>query len=173
MKSIARTKLFILLILASYNSISQSPEQLNVTVLKSENDSDSYCVYRVSIKNASDSTVCILHSMFIDLTSSATQELALYQQTKAKEYYSFKYSMRDTLYTFESLPYRAECILPYQTLEFKIRVRQALKKRDQQLSFEYLYEPDFCYNSFMKAMQKMTTWYLKFERLEKIIELPL
>ncbi|MBS1643400.1 MAG: hypothetical protein JST36_00030 [Bacteroidetes bacterium] len=110
--------------------------------------------------------------MFIDLTSSAPQGLALYQQDKAKEYYSFQYSIRDTLYNFESLPYRAECILPYQTLGFKIRVRQSLKKKDQQLSFEYLYEPDFRYNSFMKAMQKMTTWYLKYKRLEKIIELP-
>jgi hypothetical protein len=159
--------------LASYTSIGQPAEQLKVAVLRSDSSGDSCCVYRVTIKNASDTTVCILHSMFINLTSSVPQGLALYQQDKTKEYYSFHYSMKDTLYTFESLPYRAECILPYQTLEFTIKVRQALKKKDQQLSFEYLYEPDFCYNSFMKAMQKMTTWYLKYKRLEKIIELPL
>ena len=111
--------------------------------------------------------------MFINLTSSAPQGLAVYQRDNAKAYYSFHYSMRDTLYSFESLPYRAECILPYQTLEFKIRVKQALNKKDQEVSFEYLYAPDFCYNGFMKAMQQMTTWYLKFKLLHKIIELPL
>jgi hypothetical protein len=173
MKFITRTKLFLLLMLASYTSIGQPAEQLKVAVLRSESNGDSCCVFSVAIKNASDTTVCILHSMFINLTSSVPQGLALYQQGKTEEYYSFHYSMKDTLYTFESLPYRAECILPYQTLEFKIRVRQALNKKNQQLSFEYLYAPDFCYSNFMKAMQQMTTWYLKFKRQEKIIELPL
>jgi hypothetical protein len=167
------TKLLLLLILAGYNSFGQSAEQLKVTVLKAESNIDSCCIYSVAIKNASDTTVCILHSMFMDFTNSEPQGLALYQHDKGKEYYSFQYSTRDTLYTFESLPYRAECILPYQTLQFKLRVKQGLNKKDQQLSFEYLYAPDSCYNIFMKAMQKMTTWYLKYKRQEKIIELPL
>jgi hypothetical protein len=110
--------------------------------------------------------------MFMDFTSSESQELALYQYDKSKEYYSSQYSTRDTLYNFESLPYRGECILPHQTLQFKLMVKRGPNKKDRQLSFEYLYMPDFCYNSFMKAMQKMTTWYLKYKRLEKAMELP-
>jgi hypothetical protein len=79
----------------------------------------------------------------------------------------------NTQYTFETLPYRAEGILPYQTLESKVKVRRPLDKKYQQLSFEYLYEPDFCYSSFVKAMQQMTTWYLKFKRVKKTVDLPL
>jgi hypothetical protein len=173
MKSNIRVYLFLLLLLTSCGTFGQSTEQLQVTVLRSESKSDSCCVYNVAIKNKSDTTVCILHSMFINLTSSLPQGLALYQQDEYKEYYSFHYSMRDTLYTFETLPYRAEGILPYQTLEFKVKVRRPLNKKYQQLSFEYLYAPDFCYSSFVKAMQQMTTWYLKFKRLKKTVDLPL
>lgn len=161
--------LFLPLIFASFTSWGQQAEQLKVTLQKSNNDS--CCVYNLSIRNESDSTVCILHSMFMNLTSSEPQGLALYQQSKSKEYYSLHYSVSDTAYNFESVPYRAECILPHQTLGFKIQVYRSVNEKVRQLSFDYLYISDFCYKNLMKDMQKMTTWYLKYKPKEKIMEL--
>lgn len=163
--------LSLVLVVANYISFGQQKEQLQVTILKFEKSSDSSCVYYITIKNASDSIACILHSMFISLTNSKPQGLALYQQSKSKEYYSLHYSFSDTLYNFESLPYRGACILPYQTLSFNVMIAPVTGAKARQLSLEYLYIPDFCYKEFMKDMQQMTTWYLKYKRIEKIMEL--
>src|SRR5688572_26002918 len=110
MKIVLKIRIFILLVLASFISLGQQTDQLKVTLQKS--NSDSCCIYDLAIKNVSDSTVCILHSMFMNLTSSEPQVLALFQQSKSKEYYSLHYSISDTIYNFESVPYKAECILP-------------------------------------------------------------
>jgi hypothetical protein len=172
MNVIIKIKLLILLILLSHISWGQQIEQLRVTLSKLANNEDSCCVYSVIVKNVSDSTVCILHSIFLNLTSNKPQGIAVYQQGKSKVQYSLRYSLSDTAYNFESVPYRAECILPYQTLSFKIIIADTLNEKTKYLNFEYLYTPDFCYKNFMKDMRKMTSWYIKYRRLEKTLELP-
>jgi hypothetical protein len=109
--------------------------------------------------------------MYVNLTSSKPQYLALYQQSKSKEYYSLHYSVSDTEYNYESLPYITECILPHQTLGFKIRINRAFNEKLIQLSFDYLYLPDFCYNNLLREMKEITTWYLKYKPKEKTLEL--
>lgn len=159
-------------ILAGHIGFGQQIRPLQVSILKASTDSG-YAVYEVAINNKSDSVVCVLHSMFISLgDNSQPHGLGLYRKTKSEEYYSLHYSEQDTLYNFESLPYRAECVLPYRSLSFKIRVPYGGSKMKQQFDFEYLYMADFCYKEFVKSMQKMTTWYLKYSRIEKAVQLP-
>ncbi len=38
--------------------------------------------------------------------------------------------------------------------------------------FEYLYLDDLCYKEFVKGSNKMGSWYRKYERLAKVLELP-
>lgn len=166
-----RIFLFLVFILRGFAAFNQSTSDLQVTLLKSEKKSDSCCVYNVTIKNLSDSITCILHSMFMNLKSSEPQGLPLHFQRTLPRFYSLGYSFRDTAFEFESTPYRGEFILPYQSLHFKVKIVPG-NEMGKQLSFEYLYVPDFCYKDFMKDMQQMTTWYRKYKRKEKRMELP-
>jgi hypothetical protein len=166
-----RIFLFLVFMLGGFATFSQSAGELQVTLIKSDKSGDSCCIYNVTINNLSDSVACILHSMFMNLKSSQSQGLPLHFQRTAQRFYSLGYSFRDTAFEFESTPYRGECILPYQSLQFKVMIVPG-NEMGKQLSFEYLYVPDFCYKDFMKDMQQMTTWYLKYKRNEKKIELP-
>jgi hypothetical protein len=166
-----RILLFSVFVLGRLTTISQSTDKLQVTLLKAQPKGDSCCVYNITIKNLSDSVACILHSMFMNLKSTMPHGLPLHFQRNSPRFYSLSYSFRDTTFQLESTPYRGECIFPYQSLQFEVIIVPG-NEMGKQLRFEYLYVPDFCYNAFMKNMQQMTTWYLKYKRKEKIIELP-
>ena len=132
---------------------------------------DSCCTYEIAVKNESDSIVCMLHSLFIDLTTGAPQGVALYQKTEYQNSYSLHYSFKDTLYDFDPIPYKGEWLLPYQTLQFKIRIAP-VEGKQKYLSFECFYLNDFCYRDLMKEMRHVGLWYTKYNRVEKRIELP-
>lgn len=123
MKSI--WKIVVVVILPTLISIAcaaQSVERIRIILEKEDVNNDSCCIYLVTIKNVSDSIVCVLHSMFMDLTSSKPQELALYEQTSSLVYFSMHYSKEDVKYDYESTPSRAEAILPYATLRFRLLI---------------------------------------------------
>jgi hypothetical protein len=148
--------------------------QLEVKVLKSAYTDDA-SVYEVSITNKTDSIACILHSIFLDLTSKRLMGLPLdeYQRVDTSDLFSLEFTYRDTLNTFESTVYRGECILPYQTLNFKVMVTDPPKGRVQKFSFEYFYTSDLCYRQFMQEMKMVGFWYRKYQRLRSATPLPM
>jgi hypothetical protein len=150
----------------------QQKDILSATLAKDDNNKDSCCVYVMSIKNNSDSCLCILHSLFINLTSEKPQGLAVYGSDKKSEQYAFQYSFKDTGYTFEVVPYAGELVLPYQKLVFKIRLLPFKNDKARSIGFEYFYLNDFSYRGFMGQMKKVGSWYYKYKRLKETISLP-
>jgi len=146
---------------------------LSVTLAKDESSKDSCCIYVMSIKNNTDSSLCILHSLFINLTSEKPQGLAVYSWDKKSEEYSFQYSFKDTGYTFEVVPYIGELILPYRKLLFKIRLLPFKNDKTKSVGFEYFYLNDFSYRDFMGQMKKVGSWYYKYNRLKETVPLPI
>jgi hypothetical protein len=145
---------------------------LSVTLTKDYVDKDSCHVYTMSIINNNDSSVCVLHSLFINLTSENPQGLAVYSADTNSEEYRFQYSFKDTGYNFEVVPYLGELILPYQKLTFKIRVLPSKNDKARTISFEYFYLNDFSYRDFMAQMKKVGSWYYKYNRLKEMLSVP-
>ena len=150
----------------------QQKEILSIAIAKDDTNKDSCCIYNMSIKNRSDSTLCILHSIFIRLTLGSPQGLALIKNNNNEENYNFQYSFKDTAYDLESSPFWGELILPHQTLSFKIRILPSNNDKTKHLSFEYLYLNDFSYKKFMGEMKHVGSWYYKYTRMKKSIDFP-
>lgn len=146
--------------------------QLSTSITLLPASADTCCVYQVSIKNITDSIVCILHSMFIDLASSQPKGLPVNDQKLGKVRYSLDQSFRDTLLDAASFPYRGELILPYQSLTFRILLPKVDADRTNLFDFKYIYLKDIQYRQFMREMQKLTSWYRKYEIFEQTLELP-
>jgi hypothetical protein len=160
-------------LLAIYcRTFAQQTDMLSVTLAKDGSHKDSCRLYTMSIKNNSDSSLCILHSLFINLNSEKPQGLAVYGSDKKSEEYRFQYSFKDTGYTFEVVPYLGEMILPYQKLLFKIRLLPFKNEKARSVSFEYFYLKDFSYRDFIGQMKKVGSWYCKYNRLIEKISLP-
>jgi hypothetical protein len=165
-------KVLALLLIISCGTFAQQRDMLSVSLTKSDSGKDSCCIYVMSVKNNSDSSLCLLHSLFINLTSEKPQGLAVYSSDKKSEEYSFQYSFKDTGYTFEVVPYIGELILPYQKLLFKIRLLPFKNDKARTVSFEYFYLNDFSYRDFMAQMKKVGSWYYKYNRLKETLSLP-
>ena len=146
--------------------------RLAVTFTKDETVKDSCCIYNMSIKNRSDSVLCILHSMFMSLTSVQPQVLSVFEKNMDFDDFSFQYSVGDTSYTFEVMPYIGELILPYQQLSFKIKLLWSDGRKPGRLRFEYIYLNDLSYRKFQEEMKQVASWYNKYTRMEKFIDLP-
>ena len=164
--------MLVLLLLIFGRTFAQQKDILSVSLTKSDSSKGSCCVYVMSVKNNSDSSVCLLHSLFINLTSEKPQGLAVYSSDEKSEEYSFQYSFKDTGYTFEVVPYIGELILPYQKLLFKIRLLPFKNDKARTISFEYFYLNDFSYHNFMAQMKKVGSWYYKYNRLKETLSLP-
>ncbi len=163
---------FFILILFNTSILAQPAESLLVTVSKNETVKVGFCVYDVSIQNRSDSIVCILHSIFMNLTTDIPQGLALYIKSKEKEEYSLHRSFEDTTYDAEAMPRKGECVLPHQTLNFKVKILKAANDTPEYLTIQYFYLADLCYESLKTEMKnKVGSWYYKYNRLKKSIKI--
>jgi hypothetical protein len=152
--------------ICGYALFGQNVKKLKVLSIQK----DSCCTYEITLKNESDSIVCILHSLYVNLTSGIPQGLALYQKNEYKDSYSLHYALKDTLYDFDPPAYKGELILPYQILRFKVKTA-FVEKKIVNLSFECFYLNDLCYKDFLKDMKQVGLWFTKYKRVEKIIEL--
>ena len=166
-----RTTSFFILILFNTYVIGQQAETLLINVSKNE-IKDGYCIYDLSVQNKSDSIACLLHSIFIDLTADTPQGLAVYIKGRNKEEYSLHRSFEDTTYDAEAMPRKGECILPHQTLNFKIQILKSRDDRSKYLTVSYFYLTDMCYKDLKKEMKdKVGNWYYKYNRLKQSVKL--
>jgi hypothetical protein len=168
-----RTIFIILFISFSWPGYSQIGDSLMVTAMKEEKLQDNYSLYTVIMKNVSDTPICILHSIFINLFYEPPQKLAVADKTKSADIYSLEYSARDTLFDYEGSinNFNGEIILPLQEIKFKLLLLRTNKERE--LKFEYVQIENFCYPEFKNEIFKNATqWYKKYKRIQRIIELP-
>jgi hypothetical protein len=126
----------------------------------------------MSITNRIDSVLCILRSMFVSLTADTPLVLALDGKNPNFDEFNLGYSAADTGYNFEVTPYLGELILPGQKMSFKIKFLFSERKIPAQVRFQYIYLIDLDYRKLMMEMRKVGTWYNKYNRLEKLIEIP-
>jgi hypothetical protein len=166
-----KTTLLFVLILVNTNIVGQQTETLLINVSKSE-VKDGFYIYDISVQNRSDSIVCMLHSIFVNLTADIPQGLALYIKSKDEEEYSLHRSFEDTTYDAEAMPRKGECILPRQTLNFKIKILQPTNNISKYLTVQYFYLTELCYKDFIKEMKnKVGSWYYKYNRLQKSVKI--
>jgi len=145
---------------------------LQVNISRDEVSDSNFCIYNVLIENKSDSVACLLHSVFMNLTSDAPQGLALFIKNKHRIMYHFRYSFEDTTIIAEVILYKSEIILPHHVLNFKIKTQKVKDNLSKYLTFEYFYPIDFCYSDFIKDMDKAKSkWYLKYDRRKKEIKM--
>lgn len=167
-----RLILFIVLICVSTNVFGQQAETLLVNASKNEISNDGFYVYDISIKSRSDSIVCILHSIFMNLTIDTPQGLAVYIKKKEQEEYSLHLAFEDTTYIAEAMPRKGEFIFPRQTLNFKIKILKPTNDTPKSLTIQYFYLEGMCYGDFKTAMkEKVGSWYYKYNRLKKSVKI--
>jgi hypothetical protein len=162
-------KLPLLLLLA----IDVHGQQSNPLVaLKKDTTINGISIYNMSITNNSDSILCVLRSLFVSLTLDAPQVFAPYGANSDFDDFTLEYSAIDTAHNFEVTPYIGELILPGQKLSFKIELLFSNKKKLGRLRFKYIYLNDLEYRKFMLEMRKVGSWYYKYTRHEKSVDLP-
>jgi hypothetical protein len=127
-------------------------------------------IYDLSIANHTDSILCILCSGFISLTADNPQVLALNGHNPNYDIFNLGYSALDTGYDYEVARYIGELILPGQKMSFKIKLLFSERKIPAQVRFQYIYLIDLDYRKFISEMRKVGTWYNKYNRLTKLIE---
>jgi hypothetical protein len=170
-----KTIILVFLICNCYSLFSQNKESgLLVDVSKSSRNLKGRSFYDIKITNNTDSIVCVLHSLHLNLFSGKPQGLALNNETKEREEYRLYYSFKDTTYDYDasSILYIGECILPGRFLQFTVYVLSTDSKRKKDLGFEYLYLKDFCYREFVSKMQNVGSWYKSYNRLTRNVLLP-
>jgi hypothetical protein len=162
---------FFILFLIGTKIFGQQAESLLVNILKSETK-DSFYICDISVQNKSDSIVCILHSIFMNLTADTTQGIALYFKNKEKQEYSLHRAFEDTTYIAEAIPQKGEVILPHHTLYFKIKILKTANDILKYLTIQYFYLTDLCYEDFKREMKnKVGSWYYKYNRLKKSVKI--
>jgi hypothetical protein len=159
-----------LLISTCGNGFSQTLDTILVTISRDEKPRTD--LYTVTIKNISDTPVCILHSIFINLFYDPPQQLADYKKVNSTELYSLDYAARDTSIDYEGPidNLNGEVILPLQEIKFRLLIPDSNK--DKKLQFEYVRIVHFCYPEFKNEIFKdATTWHRKYKKRTQIIEL--
>lgn len=157
----------------SAHSFSQTTDSLLVTVTKEKMENGLH-LYNVTMKNFSDTPVCILHSIFINLFYDPAQQLAVIHSTSSAEFYSLSYSAKDTTIDYEGPinNFNAEIILPLQEIKFRLLLSSTSNKVTS-LEFEYARIANLCYPEFKQAIfRDATQWHKKYKRIQRAIALP-
>jgi hypothetical protein len=164
---------FFLLISCCHKGVCQKTDSVFVVTLKSDETQAGFSTYSITIKNTSQTPVCILHSPFINLVFDPPQGLHILNTSGSIEIYSLEYTMRDTIYDYEGPinNFNGEIILPLQEIKFQITIKNS--DRTKKLKFEYFPVKAFCYPEFKNEIFKNAAqWHKKYNRIEKFIELP-
>jgi len=123
----------------------------------------------ITLKNSSDSAICILHSSFLFERDSVVQYLPVYRQTKNREFYALWWDEFNSDASVEALKYNGFVLLPGIKKEIVVEV-QVLKKLDKYLLFEYIIIADYSYEK-LKNEKMNNAWYAKYHRNKKEIHL--
>jgi len=151
-------------------SYCQKINSLSIEINKAGYGSDSSSIYNVSISNFSDSIICVLHSRFVSLdVGNSPQALAATANNDDTVFYNLEQAVKDTFNTYEGLLYRGTIILPYLSLNFRIKVDGSSEK--QILSIEYFQLFDIRYRKF-EYEELLGRWHEKYNRSIKNILLP-
>ena len=159
------------MILISTDVLGQQTDPVFIHVSE-DSANDRFSNYEISIQNGSDSVICILHSIFIDLTTDVPKGLPLYSKSKEREEFILSRSFDDTTYDAEAAPRKGEFILPHQTLNFRVKILKPTNLTPKYLTMQYFYLINFCYNDLKIAMKdNVGSWYYKYARFKKSVKL--
>jgi hypothetical protein len=137
-----------------FNGFSQKERGLVFNYLKEQS------IYRGSFFNNSDSTICIVSSIYLRIRDTSNLNyLSIYDTKKEGNLYSFLNVGMDSAIERAFYPYQATFILPHQTIYFKLSITNP--KAENYLEMYVVYEKSFCLNTFRKRMT--TNWPMKMK----------
>jgi hypothetical protein len=161
---------FLFGLFISLNTVAQKSDPFHLTISKKEKVGE-FSIYEVSVRNYSDSIVCVIHSIFVNLNASEPQGITLFTSDKDNEMYNLKRSFEDTSYNSWGIPQKGAFVLPYQSLKFKIKLL-GLNDKWKELMVNYIYFVNLCYKEIITEMKEEPgRWYNKFNQKSKSVKL--
>lgn len=135
-----------------------TPHKLDIEIKKQLQETG---LYSVSVYNNSDSVLCFITSSFGKYKKDSISELIPWTKTADSLVYKIDYTLGDTKFD-PFLPIRNKvCILPYQEINFNIKLSEV--KPNMILNFEYFYSHDYNFPK-SQAETKKPLWYNKYQR---------
>lgn len=169
-----RTISIILLIVSGIPGFCQRKDYIIFQIKKDSTAESGFDRFSVRAYNPSDTPVCIMHSIFINLIEEPPQKLAVFRSNYTQgQLFSLEYTMRDTAIDYEGdiVNFNAEPILPLQDIKFSLLIPKSSVPR--RIKMEYLLVPDLCYKDFKKRIfENATNWYFPYKRIKKELVLP-